>query len=38
MFETLGIDLEKKVFDGLRWVSAPSLHKPDLLHTVYLNY
>jgi len=36
MFETLGIDLEKNVFNGLHRVSAPGLHKPDLLHTVYL--
>jgi len=36
MFETLGIDLEKGVFHGLHRVSAPGLHKPDLLHTVYL--
>jgi len=36
MFETLGIDLEKNVFPGLHRVSAPGLHKPDLLHTVYL--
>jgi len=36
MFATLGIDLEKNVFHGLHWVSAPGLHKSDLLHTVYL--
>ena len=36
MFETLGIDLEKNVFHGLHRVSAPGLHKPHLLHTVYL--
>jgi len=36
MFETLGIDLEKNVFHGLHLVSAPGLHKPDLIHTVYL--
>ena len=36
MFETLGSDLEKNVFHGLHRVSAPALHKPDLLHTVYL--
>jgi len=36
MFETLGIDLEKNVFHGLHRVSAPGLHKPELLHTVYL--
>jgi len=36
MFETLGIDLEKNVFHGLHRDSAPSLHKPDLLLTIYL--
>jgi len=36
MFETLGMDLEKNVFHGLHPVLAPGLHKPDLLHTVYL--
>jgi len=36
MFENRGIHLEKKVFHGLHSVSAPRLHKPDLLHTVYL--
>jgi len=36
MFETLGIALEKNVFQGLHRISAPGLHKPDLLHTVYL--
>jgi len=36
MIGTLGIDLEKNVFHGLHRVSAPGLHKPDLLHTVYL--
>jgi len=36
MFETLGIDLEKNLFHGLYPVSAPGLHKPDLLDTVYL--
>ena len=36
MFETLGINLEKNVLHGLDRVSAPGLHKPDLLHTVYL--
>jgi len=35
-FETLGIDLEKNVFHRLHRVSVPGLHKPDLLHTVYL--
>ena len=36
MFETLGIDLEKNVFHGLQRLSAPGLHKPDLLHTLHL--
>jgi len=36
MFATRRIDLEKKVFHRLYPVSAPGLHKPDLLHTVYL--
>jgi len=36
MFETLVIDLETNLFHGLHRVSAPGLHKPDLLHTVYL--
>jgi len=36
MFETLGIDLEKNMFHRLHRVSAPGLHDPDLLHTVYL--
>ena len=36
MFETLGINFEKNLFHGLHWVSAPGLHKPDLLQTVYL--
>jgi len=36
MLETLRLDLEKNVFHGLHRVSAPGLHKPDLLHTVYL--
>jgi len=35
-FETLGIDLEKKVFHGLYSVSEPGLHKADSLHPVYL--
>jgi len=30
------MDLEKNVFHGLHRLSAPALHKPDLLHTVYL--
>jgi len=32
----LGINLGQNVFDGLYWVSAPDLHTPDMLHTVYL--
>ena len=36
IFETLGIELEKIVFHELHQVSAPGLHKPDLLYTVYL--
>jgi len=36
MFDYLDIDLEKNVFHRLHSVSAPSLHKPDLLYTVYL--
>jgi len=36
MFETLSIDLEKHVFHWLDRVSAPVLHKPDLLNTVCL--
>jgi Plavaka transposase len=34
--ETLGIKIGQNVFHGLPRVSAPDLHKPDLLHTVYL--
>jgi len=30
------MDLEKNVFHGLHRLSVPALHKPDLLHTVYL--
>jgi len=37
-FETLGIDLEKNVFHVLHGVSAPGLHKPDLLQIVYLGF
>jgi len=36
MCETLGIDLEKNMFHRLHRVSPPGLHKPNLLHTVYL--
>ena len=36
MVETLGIDLEKNMFHGLHPGSVPGLHKPDLVHTVYL--
>jgi len=35
IFENLGIDVEQNLFHGLHCVSAPSLHKLDLLHTVY---
>jgi len=36
MFENLGINHKKNLFHGLHRVSAPGLHKPDLLHTVDL--
>ena len=36
IFETLCINHGKNLFHGLNLVSAPGLHKPDLLHTVYL--
>ena len=36
MFETLGINPEKTVFQELHRVSSPGLHKPGLPHTVYL--
>jgi len=36
MFETLSIDREKIVFLWLHRVSAPDLHKADLLPRVYL--
>jgi len=36
MFETLSIDFKKQLFHKLHLVSAPGLHKPDLLYTVYL--
>ena len=32
----VGIHIGQNVFHGLHRVSAPDLHKPDLLHTVYL--
>src|ERR1700709_2960207 len=35
-FDALGIKMGRNVFHGLQWVSAPDLHKPALLHTVYL--
>jgi hypothetical protein len=35
-FETLGIKMGQNVFQELERVSAPDLHKPDLLHTIYL--
>ena len=36
MFDTLAIKMGQNVFHGLQRVSAPDLHKPDLLHTIYL--
>jgi len=36
LFENLALDLEKNVFHEPHPVSAPGLHKPDLLPTVYL--
>jgi hypothetical protein len=35
-FDALGVKIGRNVFYGLQRVSAPDLHKPDLLHTVYL--
>ena len=35
-FEALGVKIGRNVFHGLQRLSAPDLHKPDLLHTVYL--
>jgi len=35
-FDTLGINMGPGVFHGLYRVSAPDLHMPDLLHTIYL--
>jgi len=35
-FGGLGINLGQNVFLGLRQVSAPDLHTPDMLHTVAL--
>lgn len=35
-FRGLGINLGQNVFHGLHRVSAPDLHTPDMLHTVYL--
>jgi len=35
-FRSLGINLGQKVFHGLHRVSAPEMHTPDMLHTVYL--
>ena len=35
-FDTLGVKVGRNVFHGMQRVSAPDLHKPDLLHTVYL--
>jgi len=34
--ETLGIKIGQNVFHGQPRVSPPDLHKPDKLHTVYL--
>jgi len=34
--ESLGIRLGQTVFYGLNWASPSDLHKPDMLHTVYL--
>jgi len=34
--ETLGIKRCQKIFNGLPRVSPPDLHKPDMLHTLYL--
>jgi len=34
--ETHGIKRGQKVFQGLMIVSTPDLHKPDMLHTIYL--
>jgi len=35
-FRGLGINLGQNLFHGLHRVSAPDLHTPDMLHTVYL--
>jgi len=35
-FRGVGINLGQKVFHRLHRVSAPDLHTPDMLHTVYL--
>ena len=35
-FDTLRINMGPGVFHGLYRVSAPDLHVPDLLHTIYL--
>jgi len=34
--ESLGVRLVQNDFYGLNWVSPSDLHKPDMLHTVYL--
>jgi len=34
--ETHGIKIGKNLFQGLARVSTPDLHKPDMLHTIYL--
>ena len=36
MLDALGVKMGRNVFYGLERVSIPDLHKPDLLHTVYL--
>src|ERR1700759_1077396 len=35
-YERLGIKTGPNIFQGLERVSAPDLHMPDLLHTIYL--
>jgi len=37
-FRGLGINLGQNVFNALHRVSAPDLHTPDMLHTVYLGF
>jgi len=38
MFPGLGLNLGKNILHGLHQVSAPDLHTPDMLHTVYLRW